>query len=82
MTKKQILVTFCLLMGLASCSSTSKNREELRDLKQRKVELTALSLHFQKKKNEEQLKKIKKEQKNINKKIIELESRPIGLEMS
>lgn len=85
MTKKQNITTVCLLMTLASCTSVpthrdpssltdSKSWQELRDLKQRKVELSALSVHFQKKKNEAQLKKIQSEQKNINDKINEIES--------
>jgi len=86
MTKKQNLTTICLLMALASsCTSVPTHRnpsslmeskiwEELRDLKQRKVELAAFSVHFQKKKNEAQLKKIKSEQKNIDDKIGEIES--------
>lgn len=86
MTKKQNLTTICLLMVLASsCTSVSthrdpssltesKNWEELRDLKQRKVELAALSVHFQKKKNEAQLNKIQSERKNIDEKISEIES--------
>lgn len=86
MTKKQNLTTICLLMALASsCTSVSthrdpsslaesKNWEELRDLKQRKVELAALSVHFQKKKNEAQLNKIQSERKNIDEKISEIES--------
>jgi cardiolipin synthase len=86
MTKKQNLTTICLLMALASsCTSVPTHRdpsslaeskiwEELRDLKQRKVELAALSVHFQKKKNEAQLNKIQSERKNIDEKISEIES--------
>ena len=86
MNKKQNLTTICLLIALAGCSTTaihrdpsstldSKNWEELRDLKQRKVELAALSVHFNnKKKNEGQFKKIQDEQRNIDKKITEIEN--------
>ena len=84
MTKKQNLTAICLLLALAGCSSSiahrgpgsngaSKNRDELIQLKQRKVELSALSLHFQKKKNEPQLKKIQSEQKKLDAKISEIE---------
>lgn len=84
MTKRLNLTALCLLAALAGCAVTpahrdpsstisSKSWEELRDLKQRKVELSALSVHFHKKKNESQLKKIKSEQKDIDKKIAEIE---------
>jgi phosphatidylserine/phosphatidylglycerophosphate/cardiolipin synthase-like enzyme len=84
MTKKLNLTAVCLLAVLTGCAVTpahrdpsstisSKSWEELRDLKQRKVELSALSVHFQKKKNEAQLKKIQSEQKNIDQKISEIE---------
>lgn len=84
MTIKFNLTAICLLAVLSGCAVTpahrdpsstlsSKNWEELRDLKQRKVELSALSVHFQKKKNEAQLKKIQSEQKDIDKKISEIE---------
>ena len=39
----------------------SKNWEELRDLKQRRIELSAQAIHFEKKKNKVQLKKIQEE---------------------
>lgn len=84
MTKKLNLTAVCLLAVLTGCAVTpahrdpsstvsSKSWEELRDLKQRKVELSALSVHFQKKKNEAQLKKIQSEQKDIEQKIGEIE---------
>lgn len=85
MTQKLNLTAICLLTVLTGCAVTpvqrhpsstlaSKSWEELRDLKQRKVELSALSIHFQKKKNEAQLKKIQSEQKDIDKKIFEIEN--------
>lgn len=60
---------------MPSSVTDSKDWEELRSLKQRKVELGAMSVHFQKKKNEEQLLKIQDEQKNLDKKIKEIESK-------
>ena len=95
MSKKQNLTSFCLLMALTSCTSTpvlisahrtpsslvnSKNWGERRDLKQRRIELSALSIHFQKKKNEVQLKKIQDEKNKINAKINEIESKLAVLE--
>ena len=85
MTQKLNLTAICLLTVLTGCAVTpaqrnpsstasSKSWEELRDLKQRKVELSALSIHFQKKKNEAQLKKIQSEQKDIDQKISEIEN--------
>lgn len=90
LTKK--LTAACLLISLAGCQtpmtrmpssvSESKEWEELRSLKQRKVELGAMSVHFQKKKNEEQLQKIQAEQKSLDKKIKEIESSLTTLETS
>lgn len=85
MGKKQILTKLCLLIILSSCTSVSvyrnpssflwpKEREEIRNLKQRKIELSALSAHFQKKGNEIIVKKIENEQKKIDKKINKIES--------
>lgn len=87
MKKPKNLIAVCLLMTMVSCSSIStstsrdpssvggsKKWEELRDLKQRRVELSALSVHFQKKKNINQLKKIQREQKKIDERINEIES--------
>lgn len=82
------ITAVCLLASLVGCQTppvhrtpsslssviTSKSWEELRSLKQRKVELDAMSVHFQKKKNEAQLVKIQDEQKRLNKRIGELES--------
>ena len=85
MTKKINFTAVCLLAVLSGCAVTpahrdpsstlsSKSWEELRDLKQRKVELSALSVHFHKKKNEDQLKKIQSEQQTIDQKIADIES--------
>lgn len=88
MNNKLNLAIISFLLMLTSCTSVSiyrdpssllvlkesQKKEELFVLKQRKVELTALSAHFQKKKNENQLKKIQNEQKNIEKKINKIES--------
>ncbi|MBY0413279.1 MAG: phosphatidylserine/phosphatidylglycerophosphate/cardiolipin synthase family protein, partial [Bdellovibrionales bacterium] len=72
------------LTSLAACQSgrvrdpnasfDTRTWEELRVLRQRTVELNALSIHFQKKKNEEQLNKIQSERAEIAKKIATLES--------
>lgn len=81
---KHNLTTISLLLVLAGCSTApvhrdpsstiaSRSWEELRDLKQRKVELAALSVHFHKKKNEVQLKKIQDEQREIDSKIRDVE---------
>lgn len=52
-----------------------KDWQELRELKQKSVELSAQTVHYVKKKNETELAKIKNEQDEINKKISEIESR-------
>lgn len=81
----QNFAALLLVASLASCQSPmivrtpssvieSKDWAELRDLKQRNVELSALSIHFKKKKNEVQLEKIQSEQADISKKITEIES--------
>jgi cardiolipin synthase len=93
MRKIQNLAILFLFTSLTACQSMNsrhpssvlsdaKDWEELRGLKQRNVELNALSLHFQKKKNEIQLAKIKDEQADIAKKIKEVESHISTLEFS
>lgn len=75
-----------VLATLASCQTPMKREpssltlakqakewEELRELRQRSIELGALSVHFHKKKNEAQLQKIKDEQGLIAAKIKVLE---------
>lgn len=88
------ITAVCLLASLVGCqtppigrtpSSTSsiissKSWEELRGLKQRRVELDAMSVHFQKKKNEFQLEKIQEEQKKLTKRIAEIESQLVAFE--
>lgn len=86
MKKIQHLNVLLLLAVMASCQSPtthrspsavieSKSWEELRELKQRNVELSALSVHFKNKKNEDQLEKIQDEQKQIAIKIEAVENR-------
>jgi cardiolipin synthase len=86
MKNYQNFAVILLLASIASCQSPtsvrtpssvveSKDWEELRVLKQRNVELSALSIHFKKKKNEVQLNKIKDEQANITKKVEALEGK-------
>ena len=58
----------------------SKEWEELRELRQRSIELGALSVHFQKKKNEAQLEKIREEQGLIAAKIKVLEFKVSALD--
>lgn len=93
MKKIHHITATCLLFTFVGCQTTpshrdpssvleSKNWEELRDLKQRKVELNAMSIHFQKKKNEAQLKTIQKEQKNLDEKMADVESRISALDKS
>ncbi|MBC7429016.1 MAG: phosphatidylserine/phosphatidylglycerophosphate/cardiolipin synthase family protein [Bacteriovorax sp.] len=85
MKKINFFTSTCLLISLTGCSTAMhrdpssvaasfKDWENLKVLKQRKVELGAMSVHFKKKKNEVQLEQIKEEQKNINNKIAEIES--------
>lgn len=71
-----VLITGCQTPGYRAPSSIviSKDWNDLRDLKQRKIELGALSVHFHKKKNEVQLEKIQEEEKKIDKKIEDIES--------
>lgn len=85
MKKINLLTATCLLASLVSCSTPTKRKpasvdstkswEELNTLKQRKVELGAESVHYQKKKNDSKLAEIADEQKNIDKKIAEIENR-------
>ncbi len=87
MKKLEKFTALLVLASLAGCQTPmkrdpssvtitreAKEWEELRNLKQRSVELGALSVHFHKKKNEGQLKKIQDEQKSIAAKIAEIES--------
>ena len=78
-----------LISSPSSSSSTFRNPsslinsldwEKLRDLQQRRIELSAQSIHFQKKKKEDQLKKVLNEKKTIDKAILEIESKLAILE--
>jgi uncharacterized membrane protein (DUF106 family) len=91
--KKMNIFTFsCLLIFIVGCSTSinrdpssitsSKAWEDLKNLKQRKVELDAMSVHFKKKKNAVQLEQIQDEQKNIDKQIAEIESNMNSFEVS
>ena len=81
MKKSFQILAACLFISLTGCQtninrtpgSIVKSKEELKDLKQRRVELSALSIHFLRKKNQVQLEKIQSEQKSIEKKIKEIE---------
>ena len=53
----------------------SADWEKLRDLKQRRIELSALSIHFEKKNKKNQFKKNQNEKKVIDQKINEVEAR-------
>ena len=85
MKKIHFLTATCLLASLVGCSTpnsrlpssieSSKNWDELIALKQRKIELGALSVHYQKKKNESKLAEVVKEQQEIDKKVEEIEDR-------
>lgn len=83
MKNKAVLLS--VLLVLSACQSPvsrmpsselfSKEWEELAVLKQKKIELDALSVHYTKKKNQAELDKINAEKKEILKKITNLESR-------
>ena len=80
-----LLTATCLLVSLVGCSTpvhrepgsinSSKEWEDLKNLKQRKVELGAQSVHYQKKKNASKLDEIRDEQTAIDKKINIIESK-------
>lgn len=83
--KKMKNLALVLILGFALSCQSNIHREpssvaeagewkNLKNLKQRKIELNALSIHFHKKKNEVQLAKIQDEQLSIDKKIKEIES--------
>ena len=84
MKKINLLTASCLLATLVSCSTptnrqpgsveANKSWEELAALKQRKVELGSLSIHYQKKKNDSKLAEVQEEQKSLDKQIAELEA--------
>lgn len=86
MKKIQHLNILFLLAAMASCQSPvvqrtpsaifdAKDWEELRGLKQRNVELSALSVHFKNKKNESRYEQIQDEKRDLEKKIELLEAR-------
>jgi phosphatidylserine/phosphatidylglycerophosphate/cardiolipin synthase-like enzyme len=83
MKKINFLISGCLLISLISCS-TSMNRspssilenkawDDLKNLKQQKIEMSALSVHFKKKKDDKNIAQNEVEQKSIDQKINEIE---------
>lgn len=82
-----------ILFFFLSCSTSlqrnpssllvSNEWEKLRELKQKKVELSALSVHYEKKNNKkEKIEILKNEEKKIDEEIKEIESRLLTLEDS